>query len=119
MIGTGNKSQIVVSEIKDTNSLSPTRIAAIGDRVFRYESDQISTQDAADKAAIKNYLANCLISEDIDLEAICNPAFEGNDMIAVQELTFSELNQKFRLRAFTVPLSTSRQTFKLSRVIAI
>ena len=119
VIGTGNTSQVFKSEIKDENSLSPTRIAAIGDRVFKYESDQISTQGAADKAAMKVYLANCLISEDVDLEAICNPAFEGNDVIAVQELTFSELNQKFRIRAFTVPLSTSRQTFKLSRVIAI
>lgn len=119
VIGTGNKSQVYKSEIKDENSLSPTRIAAIGDRVFKYESDQISTQAAADKAALKVYLSNCLISEDVDLEAICNPALEGNDVIAVQELTFSELDQKFRLRAFTVPLSTSRQTLKLNRVIAV
>lgn len=119
VIATGDKNHVYVSEVKDTDSGSPTRIANIGDRVFKYETDQISTQAAADKAARKVFLDNCLVSEDIDLEAICNPAFEGNDVIAVEELTFSELNKKFRIRALTVPLSTSRQVFKLSRVIAL
>jgi hypothetical protein len=119
VIGTGDKTTTYVSEVRDDDAGSPTRIASIGDRVFKFETDQISSQVAADAAARKAFLQHCLVSEDIDLEAICNPAFEGNDVIAVQELTFSELNRKFRIRAFTIPLSTSRQVFKLSRVIAL
>lgn len=115
--GTGNKANIVYGEASDTDPDSPTRIDAIGDRVITLESDQITTQKTANKAALKLFLENCLISEDIDMEAICNPALEGNDVIGIEELTFSQLQRNFRIQSFTVPLSSSRQNLKLARVI--
>lgn len=117
VIATGNKAAIVYGEASDTDPNSPTRIEAIGDRVFRYETDLITTQQTANKAAMKAFLDNCLVSEDIALEAICNPALEGNDVIGVQELTFSQIERNFRLQSFTIPLSSSRQSMKVARVI--
>lgn len=119
VVASGDKDNIYYGEVRDDDPGSPTNIADIGDRVFKYESDLISTQAAADQAAMATFLANCLISEDVDMDNVCVPMLEGNDVIAVQELNFSELNQTFRVRSLTIPLSNSRQTMKFGRVIAL
>jgi PKD repeat protein len=117
VIATGDKASIKYGEASDTDPSSPTRIEVLGDRVIKLETDLITTQATANKAAKKLFLDNCLVSEDIALEAICNPALEGNDVIGVQELTFSQIERNFRVQSFTVPLSSSRQNLKLARVI--
>lgn len=117
VVASGNKAQIYYGEAMDTDPDSPTRIDALGDRVIKIESDRITTQATANKAALKAFLDNCLVSEDISLDAICNPALEGNDVIGVEELDFSKLQRNFRIQSFTIPLSSSRQTLKLARVV--
>lgn len=117
VVATGNKAQIHYGEASDTDPESPTRIEAIGDRVLKIETDLITTQKTAQKAAYKAFLDNCLISEDISVDAICNPALEGNDVIGIQETTFSQIEDTFRLNAFSIPLSTSRQSMRVQRVI--
>jgi PKD repeat protein len=117
VVATGNKAAIIYGEESDTDEDSPTRIEAIGDRLIKLETDLITTQQTADKAAKKLFLDNCLISEDVQLEALCNAALEGNDVVGVQETTFSQVESNFRLQSFTVPLSTSRQRLRLARVI--
>jgi hypothetical protein len=119
VIGTKDKDNVVISRVRDTDPTSVTSVDRIGERVFKYESDKIGTQALADKTAESLFYKHVLVNEDITLESICNPAFEGNDVVHVDEREFSQLNSNFRLRAFTVPLSSSRQTLRLLREIRL
>jgi len=119
VIGTKDKNNIVISRVRDTDPTSVTNVTRLGERVFKYESDQIGTQALADKTAESLFYKHVLVNEDITLETLCNPAFEGNDVLHVDEREFSQLNSNFRLRAFTVPLSSSRQTLRLLREIKL
>lgn len=116
VVATGGKNTIT-SHKRDNDPLSVTSIKRIGDRVFKYESDVISTQAAADEAARKLFYQHVLLTEDIALDVICNPALDGNDVITVREPEFSKLNQQFRIRGLTIPLSSSRQQLRLVRNI--
>lgn len=117
VVASGNKAQIYYGEVKDIDPDSPTNIDAIGDRVLKIETDLITTQTTANKAAKKAFLDNALISEDIAVDAICMPAFEGNDVIGIKEPTFAKIERNFRLQSFNIPLTTSRQSLKVKRVI--
>jgi len=117
VVATGDKNHTYYAEKKDTDPLSPTRISAIGDRVFVYESDIISTQDAANMAVQKVYRDNCVLSEDVEMDALCNPALEGNDIVGIDESSLSKLNITARIRSMTIPFSSSRQTIRLGKVI--
>jgi hypothetical protein len=119
VIGTKDKDNIVVARVRDTDPKSVTNVSRLGERVFKYESDNIGTQAVADTTAESLFYKHVLVNEDITLETICNPAYEGNDVVHVDEREFSQLNGNFRLRAFTVPLSSSRQTLRLLREIKL
>lgn len=119
VVGTKDKDNVIIARVKDTDPSSPTNISRLGERVYKYESDQIGTQAVANQTAQRLFYRHVLINEDITLETICNPAYEGNDVIHVDEREFSQLNGNYRLRAFTVPLSSSRQTLRLLREIKL
>lgn len=119
VIGTADKDNIVTYRIRDTSPTSVTSVDRIGERVFIYESDNIGTTTLARTTAENLFYKKVLVNEDITLETICNPAFEGNDVIKVRETDFSKLNLSFRIKAFTVPLSTSRQSIRLLREIKL
>lgn len=119
VVGTANKDAIVRYRVRDTSAVSVTSVNRIGERVFIYESDNIGTITLARTAAERLFYQKVLINEDITLETICNPAFEGNDVIKVRETEFSKLNLNFRIKAFTVPLSTSKQSIRLLREIRL
>lgn len=114
VIGTGGKTP-VISRKRDTDPTSVTNVDRIGERVFKFESDDISTQEAADAAAKKLFYQHVLLTEDIALDGICNPALDGNDVIAVREADFTGLDNRYRVRGLTVPLASSRQTLRLLR----
>jgi hypothetical protein len=116
VIGTGGKDP-VFGRKRDTDPTSVTSIDRIGERVFKYETDTISTQEAADEAARKLFYQHILLTEDIALDAICNPALDGNDVISVREPDFAKLNRRYRVRGLTVPLASSRQQLRLLRNI--
>lgn len=119
VIGTKDKENIVKYRIRDTSPSSVTSVNRIGERVFVYETDNISTVTAAAIVCERLFYQKVLINEDITLETICNPAFEGNDVIKVREADFSKLDSVYRIKAFTVPLSTSKQTIRLLREIKL
>lgn len=119
VIGTGDKDNVVTFKVTDTDPTSVTNRDRIGERVFIHESDTIKYQSVAEATAVRLFYKHVLVNEDITLETICNPAFEGNDVIKVVESEFSKLNGKFRIKAFTVPMSTSRQTIRLLREIKL
>lgn len=119
VIGTADKDNIVTFRVRDTDPTSVTSVDRIGERLFVYETDTISSATVAEKTAERLFYQKVLINEDITLETICNPAFEGNDVIKVRETEFAGLNSNFRIKAFTVPMSTSRQTIRLLREIKL
>lgn len=119
VIGTGDKDNIVTYYVSDTSPLSVTSVSRIGERLLVYETDTISSASVAHSTAIRLFYQHVLINEDITLEVICNPAFEGNDVIRLREADFTSMDQTFRISAFTVPMSTSRQTIRLLREIKL
>lgn len=119
VIGTGDKSNVVTYRVRDTDPTSVTSVNDIGERVFIYETDDISSEAVARKSAESLFYKKCLVNEDITLDTICNPAFEGNDVIHVREKEFSKLDSAFRIKAFTVPMSTSKQSLRLLREIRL
>lgn len=107
------------AELKNTDSSSPTSIDKIGDRVFRYESPLLGSQEAVNQSASTIYYKHFLLSQTVALEAICNPAIEGNDVIKIQEGSFTGLNDRFLISTFSVPLVTSKQKITVKRVIDV
>lgn len=110
---------IYKAELKDTDSSSPTRVTLIGDRVFRYESNLLGSQESVNKSVTKIFYEHFLLSNSVDLEAVCNPSLEGNDVIRIIEPTFTGLNNRFLISALSVPLVTSKQKINMSRVLNI
>lgn len=119
VVGTADKDNVVTYRIRDTDAKSVTSIDRIGERMLIHESDSIGTTNVARKTAERLFYKNCMVNEDITLETICNPAFEGNDVIKAREADFSGINRNYRIKAFTVPMSTSRQTIRLQREIKL
>lgn len=119
VIGTADKDNIVTARVRDTDPTSVTNVDRIGERVYVHESDNIKSQAVAETTAERLFYKHVLINEDITLETICNPAFEGNDVITVKEMDFSGLNRNYRIKAFTVPMSTSKQVIRLLREIKL
>ena len=119
VVGTGDPNVSYRAELSDTNPSSPTSIARIGDRVKRLESGVLASQEAVDKAVVTLYYNNLALTENIRLEAMCNPAFEGNDVVRVEEGTYTNLGSNYRLTQFNVPLSTSKQTLHSTRAVRL
>lgn len=119
VLGTADPDNVKVARVRDTDPSSVTSVDRIGERVFVHESSDIGTQTVAEKTAERLFYKHVLINEDITLETICNPAFEGNDVISVKEMDFAGINRKYRIKAFTVPMSTSKQTIRLLREIKL
>lgn len=119
VIGTADHENIIVSYRRNTDPSSPTNITRLGERVLKFETDTIGTQDVADAASLKLFYDNVVVSNDISLDVICNPAFEGNDVIRVTESQFTKLDDAYRIRAFTVPMSTSKQVLRLQASTSI
>jgi hypothetical protein len=118
VVGTGDKDNVVTFKVRDTDPESVTNVDRIGERLFIHETESIKTATVAEKTAEALFYKKVLVNEDITLETICNPAFEGNDVIHVKETEFSGLNNSFRIKAFTVPLS-SKQSIRLLREIKL
>ncbi len=119
VLGTKDKDNIIYARVRDTDPTSVTSIDRIGERILIHESEEIGSYADAIVVAYQLFYKNILINEDITLETICNPAFEGNDVIHVREVDFSQIDSNFRIKAFTIPMSTSRQTIRVMREIRL
>lgn len=117
--GTGDEEHTYYANKKDTDPRSPTNIDRIGDRVLRFESGVLASQEAVDKAANRMFHRNSLISHTIALETICMPAFEGNDVVKVIEPHYVNVSARFTLSNFNIPLLTSKQKITMKRVINV
>lgn len=115
--GTGNEEITYTAERKDTDPLSPTNINRIGDRVYRLSSGILASQESVDLAATSLFFSTRLIGQTVNMEAICHPAIEGNDVVEVVEPQYTDLASTFIISTFNVPLLTSRQKISMKRVI--
>lgn len=119
VLGTADHENVIVSYRANQDPSSPTNTTRLGDRTLKFESDLIGTQAAADAASLKLFYDNVVVSDDITLDVICNPAFEGNDVIRVIEDEFTKLHDSYRLKALTVPMSTSKQVLRMQANISL
>lgn len=117
--GTKDEGNPVFGYASDTDPTSPTSIDRIGRRTFMYESKYIATTEQAEDVADKLLAKHRIVAEDIELQAVCNPAWEGNDVIRVTEQTFIKVDRRFRIRSFAIPLASSRQTIRLGRKVTL
>lgn len=115
--GTAIEDNIFTAERRDTDPLSPTNIDRIGDRVYRLVSGVLGSQESVDLAAESLFFSTRIIGQTVNMEAICNPALEGNDVLEVIEPNYTDLSTTFILSTFNVPLLTSRQKMSMKRVI--
>lgn len=115
--GTGNEEIVYTAERKDTDPLSPTNINRIGDRVYRMSSGVLASQESVDMAANSLFFSTRIIGQSVNMEAICHPAIEGNDVLTVIEPNYTDLATEFIVETFSIPLITSRQKIMMKRVV--
>lgn len=115
--GTADEETVYTAERRDTDPLSPTNIDRIGDRVYRMSSGVLASQESVDLAATSLFYSTRIIGQTVNLEAICNPAIEGNDVVEVVEPIYTDLATRFIVQTMTIPMLTSRQKISMKRVI--
>ena len=117
IIGTGNEKQVYKATRQVTNTASKFHKDKIGDRVFLKESDNWNSQSDVDEAMKRIWGKRIQFSESISAEVICNPALEADDKVRIVERDFVKVADNYRLRRFTVPLVTSKQSVEMTNII--
>lgn len=117
VVGSGNPKKTVRVEKRETDPRSKISIDRIGDRVMIIDSQTISTDKEAKKALNKAWKNRFQLSEAIELEAICNPALEGDDVIKVTEATYAKIDDTYRIVRFSIPLVTARQVIQCTNIL--
>src|SRR5574338_633772 len=109
VVGTGNEAQIYSKTIVNNDPASPINRTRLGLRMYRMSSGVLSTQAQVDAAATSLFYRHSLLSQSVVMEAICNPAYEGNDVIEIVEGDYAKIAGRFRISAFSIPMFTSKQ----------
>lgn len=115
VIGTGDEKNPVRASRKNNNNTSYMSVGNIGDRVKYIETSRVSTQAEADRVLDRAWKRRYHLEETIDVECVCVPSLEGNDIITIREdehafIQGDKNNGKtYRLMRFNIPLSTSVQ----------
>lgn len=117
VIGLGDEKAPVVWEKKDTSPTSPMSIKAIGDRVTILEDQNWKTMEQVAAAGQKLWDKKFNVFEDVTIDVICNPALEADDVISIEEEEFSDIKQSYRIVQLNIPLTTSKQTIRVTRDI--
>ena len=121
IIGTGDRQgenkKPVRSSREDNNPRSKTNISLIGERVYLFSSDKISTQAEADRAVDRAWRLRFQLSEEIEASVLVNPALEADDMVRFYEPDFAKIDGRYRLSAFDIPFITSRQQLRAANII--
>lgn len=117
VIGLGDEKHPVVWEKKDTVANSPTNVDLIGDRVMIVENQTWKTQAQVSSAGERLWTNKFKVFEEIQIDVICNPALEADDVITIKEQTFSGVYANYRIINMNVPLTTSKQTIRVTRDI--
>jgi hypothetical protein len=117
IVGTGDEKKTVVAKRRNDNPDSKTSVAKLGNRVYLKESTRISTPAEAKRALDRAWNLRHQLSETLEIQTICHPALEADDMIHVKELDFVKVSDKYRITRFNIPLVTNRQTIQMTNII--
>lgn len=118
--GTADEENPVFAIAKDMNPDSLTYVNRIGLRTYEYESKFIATPEQAQTVAMQFLTKHMILVEDIELQAVANPIFEGNDVLKVIEDKFTNVGtNNYHIRSMTIPLSGARQSMKMAREINV
>ena len=117
VVGTANEAQIYRKVLTNNDPASPINVSRIGLRMYRMESGVLGSQEAVDKTAETLFHRHSLLSQSVAMEAITNPALEGNDVVEVVEPQYTGLTTTFRIETFSIPMFTSKQKIGMSRVV--
>lgn len=112
VIGTGDEKNVVRETRTDESPSSKLSIEKLGRRTKIVESDKISTTNQAKRAISRLWNRRNRISETINADTICNPLLEADDVVKFHEPQFAKVTGTYRVRRFSVPLVTSKQTLE-------
>lgn len=94
----------ITATLWDTNPHSPTYyLGKMGKRPQIYQSNLITTQPQAQQAAQGLLNRSLGLAEDVQFDAIVNPAHEPGDVVQVK-VTKSKIDSRYILDTFTIPL---------------
>lgn len=116
VIGLGNPTAPVIYERINGVAGNIMNTTRIGDRVRILESQTWKTQAQVNAAGIKLWDKAFNLFEEIHIDTICNPALEADDVIRITE-PLAKVDGRYRINQVNVPLTTSKQTIKVTRNI--
>jgi hypothetical protein len=117
VIGLGDPNHPVIYQKKNTDPASLVNTDRIGNRVRLVENQKWKTQASVDAAGQKLWDTRFNLFEEVVIDVVCNPALEADDVIRIYEPTFAKINGLYRINQMNVPLTTSKQTIRVSRNI--
>jgi len=118
--GDADDNPLVFAEAENNNPMSPTRIAKIGRRTYKYASKFISTNAQALETANKFLAVVSLEQYEVSLESFVLPWLEANDAVECF-LPDSEDYEptRFILPSFSIPLALGTQSGNAKRVTIV
>lgn len=122
MVVTGEATETipVFAEAKNEQPNSPTRIARIGDRVYRYTSSFITTVAQALDVAERFLKIHALEEYDVNIDSLVYPWLEAGDIIQFLDPD-AGANQptNFLLSSLTIPLGLAPMSCNAKRVAIV
>lgn len=114
VIGLGDPKNPVIYSRQNTDPTSAGNVERLGRRIKLLESDRWKSQATVDAAGAKLWDKRYNLFEEVTADVICNPALEADDVIRITEPT-AKLGSTYRVLQFNVPLTTSKQTIRVTR----
>jgi len=100
----------VRAEAMDTNPASPAYVnGPLGDRVYRYTSAMITSASQAADVAAKLLADVALVTEQIDIPSVANPALEPGDAIAIVDAA-AKVSGRYLIDQLVTPLGLAEQS---------
>lgn len=117
VIGLKNPTAPVIYEKRNDDPSSIVNIDRIGDRVRILENQRWGAQTTVNAAGLKLWDQRFNLFEEIVVGVVCNPALEADDVIRITEPRFAKVSGLYRISQMNVPLTTSKQTIRMTRNI--
>ncbi len=117
VIGLGDPAHPVIYEKINNDPTSLANVDRVGDRVSILESQKWKTQAAVNDAGAKLWDKRFNLFEEIVIDVVCNPALEADDVIRIKEPRYAKVDGLYRIANMNVPLTTSKQTIRVTRNI--
>lgn len=114
VVGLGDPKNPVIYNQWNSDPTNFGNVNRLGDRTKILESETWKTQTQVDTAGKRLWDKRFNLFEEVVIDTICNPALESDDVIRVTE-PLSRLDALYRIIQFNVPLTTSKQTIRMTR----